>query len=173
MINLYLKRKQAVQTEKLSTECDGKSIVLQVYFSENAILLTENEIQSAYWNYSQGTVFTVHAWINGNSSESFAILSDHLSLTKDAVYTFMESFSKYIKEKYPLVILINTLSNGAPTQFKQHFLFSDLHPRENEFNINLIWHYITTSHSKGAVDGIGGTVKRSVWKWARPGGDTY
>lgn len=61
LISLYLKRKQTVHIEKLSTECDGKSIVLQVYFSENAILLTENEIQSAYWNYNQGTIFTVHA----------------------------------------------------------------------------------------------------------------
>lgn len=30
--------------------------------------------------------------------------------------------------------------------------------------VNLVWHYFATSYGKGAVDGIGGTVKRMVWK---------
>ena len=59
--SVFILKESKLHIEKLSTECDGKSIVLQVYFSENAILLTENEIQSAYWNYNQGTIFTVHA----------------------------------------------------------------------------------------------------------------
>ena len=28
---------------------------------------------------------------------------------------------------------------------------------------NLIWNFFATSHGKGAVDGVGGTVKRLVW----------
>lgn len=30
-------------------------------------------------------------------------------------------------------------------------------------NINLTWSFFATSHGKGAVDGIGGTIKRCVW----------
>ncbi len=31
------------------------------------------------------------------------------------------------------------------------------------------WNFFATSHGKGAVDGIGGTVKRSVWRQVRSG----
>lgn len=68
---------QAVHMKKSISECDDKSIVLRVDFSENTSLLTQNEIRSAHWNHSQATIFTVHAWINENSSENFAIVSDH------------------------------------------------------------------------------------------------
>ena len=29
--------------------------------------------------------------------------------------------------------------------------------------MSIEWHYFVTSHGKGVVDGIGGTVKRMVW----------
>ena len=52
-------------------------------------------------------------------------------------------------------------------------MFSDgaanLHEWENEFSMKLIWKVIATSHGKGAVDGIGGTVKRAVWRVVRAG----
>ena len=140
--------------EKLLSECDGKSIVLQVDFFQNASSLTQNEVQSARWNHTQAAFFTANAWFNENSSKSFAIASDHLTHTKDAVYTLVKTLYKYIKEKYSLVKLISTFSDGAPTQVK-HFLLADLHPWENEFNINLIWHFFALPHGKGAVDGIG------------------
>lgn len=31
------------------------------------------------------------------------------------------------------------------------------------YNIEISWSFFATSHGKGAVDGIGATVKRSVW----------
>ena len=46
---------QAVHMKKSISECDDESIVLRVDFSENTSLLTQNE----------------------NSSENFAIVSDH------------------------------------------------------------------------------------------------
>ncbi|CAF4697801.1 unnamed protein product, partial [Rotaria sp. Silwood2] len=31
-------------------------------------------------------------------------------------------------------------------------------------NVNLIWNFFSTGHGRGAVDGVGGTVKRLVWR---------
>ena len=94
------------------------------------------------FNHITGTTVnqqsSANARINENSSECFAIVSDHLSNSKDAVYMFLNTLYKYIKEKYPLVMLTNTFNDGAPSHCKQCFLLADLHPRENEFNINLI-----------------------------------
>ena len=33
-----------------------------------------------------------------------------------------------------------------------------------EHDIKLSWNFFATSHGKGVVDGIGGTVKRTVWR---------
>ena len=35
---------------------------------------------------------------------------------------------------------------------------------QEERNINVAWHFFVTSHGKGAVDGVGGTVKRAVFR---------
>ena len=44
----YVKRIQASHMENLISSCDGKTILLQVDFSENVSLLMKNEIQSAH-----------------------------------------------------------------------------------------------------------------------------
>ena len=49
------------------------------------------------------------------------------------------------------------------------YLFSNLYSWEQEHDIKIKWHFFATSHGKGVVDGIGGTVKRSVWRRVRSG----
>ena len=55
----------------------------------------------------------------------------------------------------------------GPTS-KQCYLFSNLADWEisvfQEFSVKIIWNFFATSHGKVAVDVIGGTVKRSVWR---------
>ena len=66
--------------------------MLQVDFSENATITSQNEIQSAHWNHGQATLFTAHAWITDGKSKSFAIISDALTHTKQSVYVFMDYY---------------------------------------------------------------------------------
>ena len=33
-----------------------------------------------------------------------------------------------------------------------------------EYDLKITWNFFATSHGKGVVDGIGGTVKRAVWR---------
>ena len=54
-------------------------------------------------------------------------------------------------------------------QFKQRYLFSNLYSWEQEHDIKIKWQFFATSHGKGVVDGIGGTVKWSVWRHVRSG----
>lgn len=34
---------------------------------------------------------------------------------------------------------------------------------EDDFKMKIDWNFFATSHGKGAVDGIGATVKRGIW----------
>ena len=40
---------------------------------------------------------------------------------------------------------------------------------EQEHQLNLKWNFFATSHGKGVVDGLGGSVKGSVWRHIRSG----
>lgn len=80
---------------------------------------------------------------------------------------FMDYIFKYLLEKYPQIKIINIFSDGPGSQFKQRYLFSNLHTWEEKHEIKLIWNFFATSHGKGVVDGLGGTVKRSVWRHVR------
>ena len=134
----------------MTEECDRSSAVLKVDFSENASIVNQNEIQSAHWYHQQVVIFTGHIRVNQNVKDSFAIVSDYLDHTKEAVYTFM----------LELFDTINNLSNLS-SQFKQHFLFSNVHGLENEFNFQIVWNFFATSHWKGAVD-IGCNIKKTL-----------
>ena len=50
------------------------------------------------------------------------------------------------------------------SQFKQRFLFSNLYAWEMEHDLKITRNFFATSHGKGVVVGIGGTVKRAVWR---------
>ena len=131
----------------------------------------ENEIQSAHWNHSQATLFTAHAWINQDCKESIVIISDDLNHTKNTVYTSMSFLYNHLTTKYPTIETINTFSDGAASQFKQQYLFSNLYIWEQNTQTNIIWNFFATLHGKGAVDCLGGTVKHSGWRSVKVGGN--
>lgn len=62
LLHTHTKRKQSASFKSLVKECDGKSVVLQVDFSENATIASQREIESAHWNHGQASLFTSHAW---------------------------------------------------------------------------------------------------------------
>ena len=76
--------------DALISKCVGENVVLQVDFSENAIIASQNETQSVHWCHGQATHFTAYAWIKEDENESFVIVSDDLTHTKCSVYIFME-----------------------------------------------------------------------------------
>ena len=169
LIHVFIKRQQADYFNKVKSEVDGTKVVLQVDFSENASLLTQNEIQSAHWNHAQATLFTAYAWVDKNLDESIVLVSDDLEHNKVSVYSYMSYILEYLTSKYPRVREIKVISDGAASQFKQRFLFSNLYVRKDLFSVDLEWNFFATSHGKGVVDGICGTVKRSVWWQVRAG----
>ena len=48
-------------------------------------------------------------------------------------------------------------------------MFSNLHAWEQDHGFKIIWNFFATSHGKGPVDGLGGSVKRSVWRHVKSG----
>lgn len=171
LVHTFTKREQHSHFEALKEKVDTENIVVEVDFSENFTIKDQNEIQSAHWTHKQATLFTSHAWVGADNNEPMIHWSDNLEHGKLAVYEFMKNIFAHLKNKYPAVQNIDVFSDGPSSQFKQRFLFSNLHIWEKEFNIKLTWHFFATSHGKGVVDGIGGTAKRVVWTRIRAGAE--
>lgn len=163
----YVKRKHAAYLDTVVSKCDSNQVVLQVDYPENTTIASQREIQSAHWRHAQVTTFTAHAWIDSDSNESMVLVSDDLNHSKQSVYVFMQYIFNHLKTECPDMKVINIFSDGASSQFKQKYLFSNLYAWEQEHDLMIIWNFFATSHGKGVVDGIGGTVKRAVLRHAR------
>ena len=63
-------------------------------------------------------------------------------------------------------IPLDFFSDGAGSQFKNRFTLSILlRPTLLHRNVQEVdWSFFGTAHGKGPVDGVGGTVKRAVWR---------
>ena len=101
LLHTFVKREQAASFDSLKNSCDGKSIVLQVDFSENATIAAQKEIQSAHWHHAQATIFTAHAWINNDTHFSMVVISDDLNHTKNSIFVFMQCIFQGLQAKFP------------------------------------------------------------------------
>lgn len=100
-----------------------------------------------------------------DSHKSYCIISDYLQHDKHAVYTFLQALISDVKASFPNVLSMNIYSDGAASQFKQRFILSSLNHIKSANDLErLEWNFFASSHGKGAVDGVGGSVKRLVWR---------
>ena len=108
------------------------------------------------------TMHTVMIW-NKSDSISMVMVSDNKSHDKSTAVPYTTHVLKYVKELYEdSVKNIEIWTDGPSSQFKIKFMFGfigiTLPKVFPEYQIT--WNYSATSHGKGAVDGLRGTVKR-------------
>lgn len=140
-----------------------KEALIQVGFAENYTCISQDEIQRAHWSNTLVTIFTCVAWFNNGGKKCFALVSDDLSHDKHCIWVFLRSIIGDLKENYGIED-VTVFSDGASSQFKNKYTLTNLCYFEKDFDVSGEWCFFATSHGKGAVDGVGGTVKRAVWE---------
>lgn len=62
--------------------------------------------------------------------------------------------------------LVRTIffSDNCAVQFKSKYCVWNLCHFEEDFGVKGEWNFFSPSHGKGAVDGIGGAIKVTVWR---------
>jgi hypothetical protein len=162
-LHTFVKRQQSVC---FRSERERQNVlVLQMDFSENYCLKFQDEIQAMHWVNDQLTIFTCVAW--GTTVQSFAIASDDLQHDKGAVLIFFDrilSETAAFSEIYDEIVVF---TDGAVSQFKNKYVMTAMHQLSRKINKCVRWEVFAASHGKGAVDGIGGEVKRIVWDSVR------
>ncbi|CAF1301997.1 unnamed protein product [Didymodactylos carnosus] len=165
LFHVYIKREQSKYFEQLKSEVTAEKVVIQVDLAETFGLKEQDEIQSAHWNTKTLSIFTAYVW-SKSLGFSFTHPSNDVSHDKFVVNSAIEIILNELKTHVPNLKQIDFFSDGAASQFKQRFTFRNLIQIAHEYKIALSWNFFATSHGKGVVDGLGGTVKRLVWSAA-------
>lgn len=162
-IHCLVKSKQAAVFQKTYSSPREGHATVQIDFSENATIIPQDEVQSGHWAHHQATVFTAVAW-TADGTFSSCVVSDSLSHDKYAAAVFVDSVLDSLQGKVSSPLTeIDLFSDGAAQHFKQKFMFLYVTSLFESKGIRVNWHFFATSHGKGAVDGVGGTVKRAVY----------
>ena len=149
--------------DSLILEDNFNTAVMQIDYAENFAIHQQREIQSAYFVNNQISIFTCVVW-HGNSALFFALISDDLNHDKFSVFANMYEIASFIQYKFPAINCVHIYSDGASSQFKNRFSLSAIKIIAALFNFKMCWHFFSTSHGKGAADGIGATVKSLAWR---------
>ena len=162
LLHVFIKRSQSKAFEdcKLEVIHDSDRALVQLDFSENYTAEYQDEIQSAHWHQKQISLFTVVIWY-GDTAQSYVIVSDNLVHDKYAVCCYLAKILDEVRRRFPSVKVLDIFSDGAASQFKNKFAFRFLCTISENYSMYIRWQYFA-SHGKGAVDGVGGTVKRVV-----------
>jgi hypothetical protein len=164
---------RAKKESLLETEC----IVLGD-FAENYTFVVQDEIQSYHWVNLQATLHPYTIYYKSTTSnilktKSFCIISDHLKHNADSVFSFQSRLLQQIKSEFPNVLTIHYFSDGASSQYKNYKNMVNLCYHKSDFGLDAEWNFFATAHGKSPCDGIGGTIKRLVYKASlqRPSND--
>ncbi|CAF1309948.1 unnamed protein product [Adineta ricciae] len=163
--HVFVKRKQSTYFEYIKDNAGDSTVVCQVDYAENFTLQHQDQIQSAHWSKKQVSIFTAYAWMGGSGGEgfSFGFVSNSTDHNKYSVITCLEILIDEITSIMPDVQEIIFFSDGASSQFKNRYILQHLTNIMDKTDLNISWNYFSSSHGKGIVDSIGGTLKRLVW----------
>lgn len=92
--------------------------------------------------------------------KSFSITSDDMVHAKETIVPYVDRLFEELPEG---VEIVHIWSDGPSSQFKNRFMTVAQVVLQEKYKIKLYWNFFPTSHGKGAVDGIGGALKRQVW----------
>ena len=163
-MHYFRKRTQSNEYKKQINELKEGQAVIHVDYSENYKNKQQNEIKAAYYGQGQFSLFTVCIYMKENENitcKSYALVTlenDHSCNVSFALNNFLIC---KIKED-TTISSIKFWSDGCASQFRSQFAFYMM--TKFDRNVALQWHYFEANHGKGAVDGIGGTVKHAVYR---------
>ena len=165
--HVYNIRRQFQELRHLKEQLSQDEIIIHEDFSENFQLKHQREIMESHRSNESVTVFTAVVYYKDDNKDlkhlSYALISDEMSHDKRSVYVFNKALLDAVSREMSFK-QVHYWSDGAGSQFKNRFNLACglYHPLD--FGTQATWSFFETAHGKGAVDGVGGAIKRAVWR---------
>ena len=89
---------------------------------------------------------------------SHVVVSDYLAHNKTSAVIFTGDILAKLSER---VTEVKIWTDGPASQLKNRYVIAAMKElSRNCYDVKLVWNFFATSHGKGPVDGVGGTLKR-------------
>jgi len=158
----FVKKSQALHFQEARASISNSRAVLQVDYAENYSCSVQDEIQQHHFSGGpQISVFTACVWRNGESSQ-LALISDCLQHDIYSTFVCLSKLLQWIMARFEGLNEIEIFSDGAPSQFKNRFMFRMISEISERMGLVISWSFFASSHGKGVVDAIGGKLKAHV-----------
>ena len=105
-----------------------------------------------------GGLIIITKWCAGNLNSRVTV-SDNLTHTKDTVVAYSDA----VLDTVPASKTVCIWSDRPASQFKNRLIAAAIPVFKAKHQLTFKWNFFATSHGKGLVNGIGGSVKRDVW----------
>lgn len=175
-------RHQYQEIDALKKNLKENEILIHCDFSENWSCKLSTEIQALHFGLRpQVSIHTVVIYYKKKEElekKCFSTISSETNHGPPAIVSHLKPVLNYVKENLPHVNTIHFLSDGPSTQYRsKNFFFVIVNNLPNIFkpeHVNLIsWNYSESGHGKGAVDGLGGCLKRTADDLVAKGNDIF
>ena len=136
--------------------------MIHIDYSENFKYKQQIKIKAGYYGQGQFNFFTVMVYMKEGDAvcKKYALVTpenDHVCNISFGLNNFMISQICLDYDIHPMKFW----SDGCASQFYSQYAFCMLTKFDPAINVH--WNYFEANHRKGAVDGIGGTVKHAVY----------
>ena len=163
----WLKQRDYFKTvkEKAHGNLNENEIVVQVDFAENYATVNQNEPQNKFYFKDQITLHNAVAYFRLNNkaeTRSMSVISDHMAHNTMAVHAFLKPMFKYLIKLNPSAKKVIMYSDNCTGQYKNCYNIGSLLNFKQMYNLDVEWHFSDACHGKGAVDGIGATIKQNA-----------
>lgn len=143
--------------------------MLQIDFAENYSCTAQNETQAAHFSKKTISVFTAvatgeeyHGNFSIEKSLKIGLISDDKHHDTFSVFHYLKIIIQELKKNFKEFNRGNIFSDGSAAQFKNRFNIANIVNSQFDHGIDITWNFLATSHGKGEVDAVGGTVKSVV-----------
>lgn len=163
-VHKYLIKTQFQRFRELKINLDGKTAFITMDFSNNYQTLSQDEVQAAYFARKYIEIFTCIIHILNHEPISYIVVNDVCTHSKEHVFFYIKLIIDDLKKKHARIENVHFISDGATSQFKNKYTLSNLLFAQKDFGITAIHEFSPSNHGKNAVDGLGGIIKRGVFK---------
>ena len=164
--HVYNVRLQFKELKYLKENLPNDKIIIHEDFSKNFQVKQQREVMASHWTNENVTVFTAVVYYKEDDElkhSSYAIVSDDLFHEKGSIYAFNKAILTDVCKKVK-VNKVHYWSDEVWSQFKNRFNLTSIIYHPLDFGCEATWNFFETSHGKGAPDGVGAVIKRSVWR---------
>lgn len=165
----FIARSQKEFIKNLKLSISPGEVIIHADFAENYKITIQNEIQSHHFIRKMVTIHPFVIYFRDGvelKHRTLIVVSPVMEHNFVLVHSCFEKLFNFLKEELPETRKAFILTDGAASQYKNKKNFTNISFMQEDFNVQVEWHFHASSHGKCPCDGVSGVIKRAAYKYS-------